>query len=133
MQVTAVGPLAPELARMMAQAPQEAGAAGTGFPRSWYRELHDLRFANTGDCSGSSGDSGVDRSNNGRRNLVIVTAGVTTQVARVTEVKTAVLWPLVTTLMVVKVLVLGPGVMEAKLLVRRRQAGEAAMLFLLRY
>ncbi len=42
---------------------------------------------------------------------------------------------MVTTLMVVKVLVLGPGpgVMEAKLLVRRRQAGEAAMLFLLRY
>jgi hypothetical protein len=87
MQVTAEGPLAPELARMMAQAAQEAGAAGAGNPRSWYRELYDLRFANTGDCSASSGDSGVDRSNNGHRNLVIVTAGVTTQVARVTEVK----------------------------------------------
>jgi hypothetical protein len=61
------------------------GAAGTGNPRSWYRELHDLRFANTGDCSASSGDSDVDRGNNGRRNLVLVTAGVAIQVARVTR------------------------------------------------
>jgi hypothetical protein len=53
--------------------------------------------------------------------------------ARVTQVKTAVLWPLVTTLMVVKVLVLRPRMMKTKVLVRRSQAGEAAMLFLLQH